>query len=44
MAKTDAGAPSFEAAELGDYEVYDLNQSISLPKNESVTVDFRPET
>ena len=43
MAKTDAGAPSFEAAELGDYEVYGLNQSISLPKNESVTVDFRPE-
>ncbi len=43
MAKADAGAPSFEAAELGDYEVYGLNQSISLPKNESVTVDFRPE-
>ena len=43
MAKADAGAPSFEAAELGDYEVYGLNQSLSLPKNESVTVDFRPE-
>ena len=43
MAKADAGAPSFEAAELGDYEVYRLNQTISLPKNESVTVDFRSE-
>ncbi len=43
MAKADAGAPSFEAAELGDYEVYGLNQSISLPRIESVTVDFRPE-
>jgi len=43
MAKAEAAAPSFEAGELGDYEVYRLNQSLSLPKNESVTVDFRQE-
>ena len=43
MAREAAAAPSFEAAELGDYEVYGLNQSLPLPQNQSVTVDFRPE-
>lgn len=43
MAIAEEAALSFEAGELGDYEVYRLNQSLSLPQNESVTVDLRPE-